>query len=380
MVQMGEFERLVASRDPWLCIGCDMCGEHCPNQIDGSAVMLALKRIAGEAGVRAADCGRLREVLADYLLQRPQRTLDERLCAGLGHLQTLNRTVHATHNVSGDDNRLRLIWSQNLDSPVGELNPSESADTVYFVGCVASFFPSSYTVPRATVGLLEAAGVGFTTLGGREWCCGYPLLAMGSLQEATHLVEHNVRQVEDAHASRLIASCPSCTYMWKHVYPVVLGRPIQVEVLHTTEVLDRLVAAGELDLGRLDVTVTYHDPCDLGRKGGIFEAPRRLLGALPGVRFVEMGASGRESDCCGGGGNLESFDPEVVSSVSLRRVGRALELLPATTQVALLSACQQCERTLHSAARRHPEARAARLRVMDVVELVWQANQAAECN
>jgi Fe-S oxidoreductase len=168
--------------------------------------------------------------------------------------------------------------------------------------------------------------------------------------------------------------------MWKRVYPEVLGRSIQVEVLHTTEVLDGLVAAGELDLGQLDVTVTYHDPCDLGRKGGIFDAPRRLLGALPGVRFVEMSASGRESDCCGGGGNLESFDAEAVSSVSLRRIGRAMEVLPPATHVALLSACQQCERTLRSAARRHPEARAARLRVMDVTELVWQANQAAKRN
>jgi Fe-S oxidoreductase len=95
------------------------------------------------------------------------------------------------------------------------------------------------------------------------------------------------------------------------------------------------------------------------------------------LRFVEMSAQGMESDCCGGGGNLESFDPDVLSEVSLRRIDRACEVLPTGAGAAVASACQQCERTLTAATRRHEEARRARLRVVDVVEIVWQAVQAA---
>ena len=119
----------------------------------------------------------------------------------------------------------------------------------------------------------------------------------------------------------------------------------------------------------LTLKVTYHDPCDLGRKSGVYDAPRQVLRNLPGLSLVEMSSSGPISECCGGGGNLASFDPDVVSDVALRRIGRACEV----EAQALISACQQCERTLTDAVRRHPEARRARMRVMDVTELVCLA-------
>jgi Fe-S oxidoreductase len=139
--------------------------------------------------------------------------------------------------------------------------------------------------------------------------------------------------------------------------------------------LAELVAQGVLELGELPLQVTYHDPCDLGRKSHIYEPPRQLLRSIPGLDLVEMSSCGQISECCGGGGNLESFDPDVVSEVSLRRIDRACEV---NAQV-VVSACQQCERTLTAAVRRHEEARRARMRVMDVTELIWQAvQQAAE--
>jgi heterodisulfide reductase subunit D len=377
LIQTGQMERVLTSRDPWLCAGCDMCSVHCPNQIDGAAIMVALKRLATEMGLRVSDCARLREALAEHLLRLPRATLDERLCAGFGRVDQLDRTIRASHNLSGDDNQTRLIWSANLERIPSGLDRKQSAETIYFVGCVASFFPRSYRVPQAMASILDAAGVEFTTLGGQEWCCGYPLYSMGSEPGAQDLIAHNVSQVETLGAQRIVSSCPSCYHMWKHVYPDVIGRPIGLEVVHATELLDGLVGEGSLPLGSVDLTVTYHDPCDLGRKGGVFEAPRRLLQSIPGLRFVEISARGMESDCCGGGGNLESFDPDVLSEVSHRRIDRACEVLPTGAGAALVSACQQCERTLTAATRHHEEARRVRLRVVDVVEIVWQAVQAA---
>ena len=375
LIQFGLRERLFSSRDAWLCLGCEMCGAHCPNEIDINEVMIALKEMSAEAGYRVEDCQELRELLADYLIQRPETAIDDRLCEGIGRLNRLSGTLTTMHNVSGDDNSNRLIWSQNLEHVPPGLDRKQGAETVYFVGCVASLFPRSYRVPQSFASILEASGVDFTTLGGQEWCCGYPLLSMGRLEEARATIEHNVAQVKELGASRVVFACPSCYHMWKFVYPKVLGEgALQgLDVLHATELLDGLIAQGEVELGELSLRVTYHDPCDLGRKSHVFEAPRRVLRSIPGVTFVEMSSCGQISECCGGGGNLESFDPDVVSEVSLRRVDRASEV---EAQV-VASACQQCERTLTAAVRQHEEARRARLRVMDVTELVWKSMQKA---
>jgi Fe-S oxidoreductase len=193
---------------------------------------------------------------------------------------------------------------------------------------------------------------------------------MGRLEQAKPLIQHNVAQVRELGAARCVFACPSCYHMWKFIYPEVLGEEIDVEVLHVTELLSELIARGDIELTKeVDLRVTYHDPCDLGRKSHVYEPPRQVLRSIPGITFVEIGSSGQISDCCGGGGNLESFAPDAVTEVAGRRVDRALEV---GAQV-VVSACQQCERTLTSAVRRHEEARRARMRVMDVTELLWQA-------
>jgi len=369
LIQFGQRERVLVSRDAWLCLGCEMCGAFCPNDIDIYEVMIALKEISEEAGYRVEECQELRELLAGYLEQRPETVIDDRLCEGIGRLNRLSQTIATAHNISGDDNSQRLIWSQNLERIPPGLDSKPGAEIVYFVGCVASLFPRSYRVPQAMTSILDASGADFTTLGGQEWCCGYPLLLMGRLERARTLIQHNVAQVKELGASRVVFACPSCYHMWKFVYPKVLGEEIGLEILHATELLEELIAQGAIELGEMDLRVTYHDPCDLGRKSHVFEPPRRVLRSIPGLTFVEMSSFGHISECCGGGGNLESFDPRVVVDVASRRIDRACEV---EAQV-VTSACQQCERTLTAAARQHEEARRARVQVMDVAELVWKA-------
>jgi heterodisulfide reductase subunit D len=373
LIQFGQMERVLASRDPWLCLECEMCGAHCPNEIDIGEVMIALKETAGERGYRTENCKELRELLAEYLLVRPETAIDERLCEGIERLNRLSQTIKTDHNITGEDNANRLIWSQNLEHIPQGLEGKRGAKVVYFVGCVASFFPRTYRVPQTFVSILEAGDINFTTLGGQEWCCGYPLLAMGRLDEARTLIEHNVAQTKALGASRVTFACPSCYHMWKFIYPDVLGEEIGLEVVHATELLDEMIAGKDVALGELELRVTYHDPCDLGRKSGVFDAPRRVLQSIPGLTLVEMGSYGQISECCGGGGNLESFDPDIVSEVSLRRVDRACEV----GAEVIVSACQQCERTLTRAVRHHELARSTRMRVVDVTELVSQSLEKA---
>jgi heterodisulfide reductase subunit D len=392
LVELGQMERVLTSRDIWLCLGCGMCGAHCPNGIDAGQVMIALRQIAAEQGYRCEDCAQFREQLArrlekgdelpagvlDAHLDRPGVEVNERLCAGVQRLNQLSRTVTSAHNVSGDENEGRTIWSQNLAHVPEGLVGRRGAELVYFVGCVGAFYPRSYRVPQSMARILEAAGADFTTLGGQEWCCGYPLLAIGEIEEVRRLARHNLARLHEMKASRLITTCPSCYHMWKTVYPELVAEigaaEAEVEIVHATELLAEYLQAERLPLGELPLRVTYHDPCDLGRKSGVYRAPRQVLGGdgvagIPGLSFVEMCSAGQIAECCGGGGNLASFDPDVVNEIALRRIGRACEV----GAQALISACQQCERTLMAAVRRHPEARRARLRVMDLTELVCQA-------
>jgi heterodisulfide reductase subunit D len=136
-------------------------------------------------------------------------------------------------------------------------------------------------------------------------------------------------------------------------------------VLHSTELLTSLIQEGKIKLNRVEQKVTYHDPCDLGRTSGIFDAPRQILQAIPGLEFVEMADNREMSLCCGGGGDAEMADAELTAAVARRRIQQAQD----TGAQVVVSACQQCVRTLTEAARKNK----IRLKAMDVSELVLQA-------
>jgi Fe-S oxidoreductase len=167
-------------------------------------------------------------------------------------------------------------------------------------------------------------------------------------------------------AKKVVFTCPSCYYAWDHLYPEyadVSG----LEMQHASEFLVELLAENGLTLGAFENVVTYHDPCDLGRKSGIYDAPRELLGLVPGIEFREMSACGENALCCGGGGDVEVADKEVTAGVAAQRVAQVKD----TSAKYVLSSCQQCKRTLQEAARKNK----VRVRALDLTELVWQSLQ-----
>jgi heterodisulfide reductase subunit D len=273
-------------------------------------------------------------------------------------LGALEERVRSSHNISGEPAESRLLWTENLAWKPEGLVGKESAEVVLFTGCVSALYPMAYGILQDLVDVLHAAEVDFTTLGGDEWCCGYPLLSAGL--SVSDLVEHNLEAIKALGAKTLITTCPSCYHMWRYHYA-----PDFIQVKHSTEYLADLVEAERVPLQRVDRRVTYHDPCDLGRKSEVYDAPRRIIQAIPGVELVEMEDSRENAMCCGGGGNLESLDPELSRAVARLR----LEQGQAVGAEAIVSACQQCERTLAMAARREK----IRLRVMDVVQLLRMA-------
>jgi heterodisulfide reductase subunit D len=314
------------------CTLCGRCGIVCPVHIDTRSLWISMREMLVDQGMYPAQLDHLRDTI----------------------------TTH--YNLSGDPNEDRLIWSENLpDVPEG-VGGKEQAEIVYYVGCVSSFYPQSYSVPQGVVQVMDRAGLDFMTLGGEEWCCGFPLIIAGMGDAAVESIRHNVEAVRTTGAKRLVASCPSCYHTWKHDYARILGEPLGFEVLHTTELLEQVIDEGRLQFEPLEQTVTYHDPCDLGRTSGIYEAPRNVIRALPGATFVEMEHHHEYSLCCGGGGDVEMADADLTAAVARTRIEEA----KATEAKVLLSACQQCKRTLAIAARRDK----VRVRVMDIVELV----------
>jgi heterodisulfide reductase subunit D len=317
------------------CLLCGACTFTCPS---GVAVDRILELTRGEL----ASQGLLPEALSD-----------------------LDARIAQDRNISAEENEGRLIWADNLPTPPTGLG-KERAEVAYFVGCVSSFFPRSYKVPQALVQIFDRAGVDYTLLGGTEWCCGYPMFINGELESARELIRHNVEAVRAMGARKVVMTCPSCFHFWKHSYPAAMGtEDLGLEVLHATEFLADVLETGDIPLRELRENVTYHDPCDLGRKGGVTEAPRRILAQIPGLRLVEMAENRDSSHCCGGGGNLESFAPEVGQAVARNRIRQAA----AVTAGTVVSACQQCERTLANAAR----AERLRIRVQDITEVVLEA-------
>ncbi len=314
------------------CTLCGRCGVVCPVHINTRSLWIAMRETLVDQGVYPEAMDHLRE------------------------------TVTTNYNISGDPNEERLIWSQNLPEIPEGVGGKERAEIVYFVGCVSSFYPQSYSIPQSMVEVFEGAGVDYMTLGGEEWCCGFPLIIAGMGDAAVESVRHNVEAVRRTGARQLVAACPSCYHTWKDEYPHILGEPLGFEVLHSTELLEQIISAGKLRFKPLEETVTYHDPCDLGRTSGIYDAPRNVIRAIPGVNFVEMKDHHEYSLCCGGGGDVEMADKDLSAAVAKSRVTQAAE----TEAKYLLSACQQCTRTLAGAARRDK----VRMRVLDVAELV----------
>ncbi len=353
LAQFGLEDRLVTDASIWRCVGCDNCTEHCPQDLSARRLIEIMRQVAMQDRYLAKGVDSLGD--------------DEDLRKGVRALNMLGQRIEANYNVSGEDNAARLAWTDNLDEKPEGLVGDSKADFVYYVGCVSAMFPMSYGIPQSFCRVLQHAGARFTTLGSEEWCCGYPLLMAGQLKQAEALIRHNVERVRELGVPRVVTTCPSCYHMWHSMYPDLIGEPLGFEVDHAVEVLGEFVEEGRLRLEepRRGGVVTYHDPCDLGRKSGIFEPPREVLRRVPGFTFVEMQQSHEYALCCGGGGDLETFDPDLVAQVSAQRVAQAAEIGAA----ALVSACPQCVRTLAKAAR----ANKVRVRVMDITQFLAMA-------
>ncbi len=260
------------------------------------------------------------------------------------------------HNISSEDNEERGDWREDMDNLPRHQYRKPKAKVAYFVGCVASFFPMAQIIPQNMVRILSAANVDFTILAGDEWCCGFPLMGAGTEKNMDKFVQHNVEKVRSLEAESVLFSCPSCHRMWREHYPN------DFKLFHATQFIEQLIDENTLSFNEIPGSVTYHDPCDLGRNGGEYDAPRRILNAIPGLDLVEMENVRAGSICCGGGGNLEMTDPVLSGKVAHRKIHEIRK----TGAETVVTACQQCVRSIKGRVRREK----LDLEVIDITTVV----------
>ncbi|MBN2109851.1 MAG: FAD-binding oxidoreductase [Methanosarcinaceae archaeon] len=203
----------------------------------------------------------------------------------------------------------------------------DKADIAYFAGCTASFVEKDVAI--GAVRLLDDAGIEFTTLGDREACCGIPMLVAGKWDVFERILKMNIANMQKQEVKTVITSCPACLLMWRTIYPQwaeKLGMDFDIEAKHYSEVLvDKMDVLKPKFKVPLNKTIAWHDSCHIGRAGaGVYEPPRELLKAIPGVKLREMEHNREKALCCGSVVTLID-EPDVACRIGNVRLQEAVD-------------------------------------------------------
>ena len=277
--------------------------------------------------------------------------------------------IKKTGNVYASASEERIdIYPPALREKAKNGEIKDQAETLLFMGCVPSYLDMKM-VP-SLIRPLDEAGVDYTVLGTDEGCCGFPLFLMGSDDFRPH-AEKLMERIRSTHARELVTPCAGCYKTFKKLYPEIMDPGL--EVYHSVHYLDKLIRRGDIrfkdDFGK---RVTYHDPCDLGRTFQIFDEPRSILNAIPGLEFVEMARNRLQARCCGGGGGVLANNPDLAVRMAAERVRDAL----AVGAEIIVSGCAACKDNLKKGARAIPKEERGKIKVMDITEIV--SNSMAE--
>ncbi len=286
----------------WSCTTCGACVQQCPVDIEHVDHILDMRRF---------------QVLMESEFPR--------------ELNGLFKGLESKGNPWNMSPRGRLDWAKGLDfdvAVVGEdVEDLSAVEYLFWVGCAGAYEDRAKQTTRAVAELLHTAGVQFAVLGNGETCTGDPARRAGNEFVFQQLAMENVETLTGAKATKVVTTCAHCLNTLKNEYPQ-LG--VELEVVHHTQLLNRLVRDGRLtpvapvDGSVAGRTITYHDPCYLGRHNQIYDPPRDLLGALPGATVAEMPRSGQRSFCCGAGGARMWMEEKIGTRINTNRTEEAL--------------------------------------------------------
>jgi len=335
----GELEITDVADDYVNCTQCGACEVRCPNTLfTGDFYRFRTRTVDVVKAVRAL-------AVENGIHQSGWRTWNE-------------RTDTDTHEPVLGDVRVSQEhvrdWSAGLDLPIG-------GEAVLFVDCEAAFYRTS--VPRAVAQILRLAGYEFGLMG-EQWCCGGPAAEMGYVDQARRFAEHNLANWRSTGTKRVLVLDPHDYISFTEDYPKYFGADFDIEIVLVVELFADLIRQGRLTpTVPIDRAITYHDPCRLNKRKGIWAEPREILRAIPGLAFTDVDRVTQWSYCSGGGGGLPIEKPELTAAISANRVAKARQLDVDT----LVSACPWSERPLSAAGA------AQDIDVVDIHELLAQS-------
>ncbi len=310
---LGADDEMLAEREIWTCLTCGTCTARCPSTVDYN--------------------------------EFTRRTREEARARGFRGIDTHAGTVQALQALEAERSTRRdLGWI------APDLKASRKGPLLFYTGCLPYFDVVFKDLDVDTIGMANAVVRLLNACGRRpavsadERCCGHDLYWTGDTETFRKLARSNLKMVKDTGAKMVVFACPECYAMFKLVYPRYVG-PLGFEVTHITEFLAQHAAGGKLSFGERPSTVTYHDPCRLGRYLGVYDAPRELLAAVPELDVREMPRARAEAVCCGSSGWVGCT--RINKSIQKERLKEAADTGAAT----LVTACPKCNIHLSCAAK-----------------------------
>lgn len=316
----------------WSCTTCYACQEHCPQLNEHINKIIDLRR--------------------NLVLDRSEFPSEAQLAF---------TNMERNFNPWGVGWSNRGDWADDLDVPTMEDN--KDAEYLLFVGCAGSFDDRIKNVTTALVKILKAADISFAILGSEEKCCGDSARRLGNEYLYQSLVEENIEVFNEYGVKKIITTCPHCFNSLKNEYPNFGGN---YEVIHHTQLINDLIENKKLNLqGAGDsFKITYHDSCYLGRYNNEYDAPRRIIGQLPGASFVEMSRNKDRAFCCGAGGGRMWLEETLGNRINVMRTEQALQTQPEVIAVN----CPFCLTMIEDGLKEHDQVE--NVQTKDIAELV----------
>jgi Fe-S oxidoreductase len=384
MRKINEIEK-----DLYACLQCGYCRETCP----------VYKRLGWESSTPRGKVYYLKQIAAktpmDRLLRRNPKITPEFVervfqctsCAACEHQchveiefpklweevkewlieegyaqpaahKAIKERVQKTRNPKDEPMEKRPAWLPQ------DIKLSSNPEVVFFTGCTEAY--RMQPLAAATAKLLDKAGVKFNILGEDEWCCGSPLLRTGQKSVVRdELAPHNVREMEKRGWKAMVTACAGCYNTMRGDYPKMVGNP-PFKLYHISEYLEKLIKEGKLKFTKdFKKKVAYHDPCHLGRHAKVYDPPRNILKAIPGLELIQIKEERDDSQCCGAGGGFKSAFNDLAEDIAAERVK---QFVAAGAEV-IATSCPFCQVNLNAGAKKA----GLGIKTMDVVQIALQA-------